>query len=74
MIGDNPVQDDWENTLEHTLDGNFLMDTPRGKSAYAAGIAYALVRLERHVKKAAWNQLREEATEWCQTWTTDKFS
>lgn len=61
----NPVTADWLHTFATELNGNFLMNTAKGKTAYACGIAYALTRLKPHCEQSAWEQLQADATEFC---------
>lgn len=64
----NPVETDWLHTLANELQSNFLMDTAKGKTAYACGIAYALQRLEQHCSRAEWERLRDDASEFCEAY------
>lgn len=61
----NPVEADWQHTLANELNNNFLMNSAKGKTAFACGIAYALTRLRGHSDQAEWDRLREDAAEFC---------
>jgi hypothetical protein len=67
----NPVEVDWVRTLEVALNNNFLMDSPKGKTAYAFGIVYALRRLQGKCDDSEWEQLREEAAEFSQSYMAE---
>lgn len=61
----NPVEADWLQTLNTELNNNMLLNSPKGKTAYACGLAYALDRLKKHCKQTEWEKLRKEAATFC---------
>lgn len=55
------VREDWLRALGDELNNNILMNSPKGRSAYVAGIAYALQRLEPDCDPDAYRALFDEA-------------
>jgi hypothetical protein len=56
---------EWKLALATELNNNFLMDSPKGKTAFASGGAYVLVRLAKDSSPSAVDRLWSEIEAFC---------
>ncbi len=54
---DNIVEAAWRRTLVDQLNNHMLMDSPKGKAAFACGVAFVLKRLEDKCDTAEWRRI-----------------
>jgi hypothetical protein len=56
----NSVDAAWRKALANELNNNLFLDSPRGKTAFACGVAYVLERLDGKSDAKEWQRIFDD--------------